>query len=184
MRLTAHPETPSHAIQRIEVEALRREGSELSLTYRAFGNLDRIRVPDPATAIAGRTDELWRSTCFEAFVQAVGQPDYVEFNFGLANQWASYRFDGERTGMRQAGIEPYAIRQSLARDRLELVVDIQLGRLGRSDLPALPWRMGLSTVVEDVDGGISYWALAHPSAKPDFHHPDSFVLILPPPEPA
>ena len=33
--------------------------------------------------------------------------------------------------------------------------------------------------IEDIDGGISYWALAHPAGKPDFHHPDSFALILP-----
>ena len=38
--------------------------------------------------------------------------------------------------------------------------------------------------MKDVDGGISYWALAHPPGKPDFHHPDSFALTLPPPEPA
>jgi hypothetical protein len=43
-------------------------------------------------------------------------------------------------------------------------------------------RIGLSAVIEDVDGGLSYWALAHPSDKPDFHHPDSFALTLPPPE--
>ena len=37
----------------------------------------------------------------------------------------------------------------------------------------------LSAVIETTDGAMSYWALAHPSAKPDFHHPDSFVLDLP-----
>ena len=49
----------------------------------------------------------------------------------------------------------------------------------RIELPHGAKRLGLSTVIEDGDGGISYWALAHPSAKPDFHHPDSFVLDLP-----
>jgi hypothetical protein len=44
------------------------------------------------------------------------------------------------------------------------------------------WQTGLSAVVETKDGGISYWALAHPPGKPDFHHPDSFALTLPPPE--
>ena len=38
---------------------------------------------------------------------------------------------------------------------------------------------GLSAVIETIDGAISYWALAHPAEKPDFHHPDSFVLTLP-----
>ncbi|QLQ12045.1 MAG: hypothetical protein HZY74_00360 [Brevundimonas sp.] len=49
----------------------------------------------------------------------------------------------------------------------------------RIPLPLGPCRIGLTAVIEDTDGTISYWALAHPSDKPDFHHPDSFVLELP-----
>ena len=41
-----------------------------------------------------------------------------------------------------------------------------------------PLRLGLSAVVEDVDGILSYWALRHPSGKPDFHHTDAFALQL------
>jgi hypothetical protein len=37
-------------------------------------------------------------------------------------------------------------------------------------------RLGLSAVIEDIDGRLSYWALKHPPGKPDFHHPDSFAL--------
>ena len=51
--------------------------------------------------------------------------------------------------------------------------------LDRLNLGEGPWRMGVSTVIETVDGAISYWALAHPPDKPDFHHPESFVLELP-----
>jgi hypothetical protein len=38
-------------------------------------------------------------------------------------------------------------------------------------------------VVEEKDGLLSYWALNHPPGKPDFHHPDAFVLELTIPEP-
>jgi ABC-type uncharacterized transport system permease subunit len=38
--------------------------------------------------------------------------------------------------------------------------------------------LALSVVVEHEDGVLSYWALAHPAAKPDFHHRDAFVLEL------
>jgi hypothetical protein len=34
-------------------------------------------------------------------------------------------------------------------------------------------------VIEEVDGGLSYWALAHPPGKPDFHDPNCFALELP-----
>jgi len=39
-------------------------------------------------------------------------------------------------------------------------------------------RFSLTAIVEQSNGALSYWALAHASAKPDFHHPDSFVLNL------
>jgi len=49
---------------------------------------------------------------------------------------------------------------------------------------AEPWHVGLSTIVEENNGRISYWALAHPPGKPDFHHPDCFRLELPAARPA
>jgi len=38
--------------------------------------------------------------------------------------------------------------------------------------------LGLSAVIEETSGRKSYWALAHPPGKPDFHHTDSFALEL------
>jgi hypothetical protein len=35
-------------------------------------------------------------------------------------------------------------------------------------------------VIEDQSGGVSYWALAHPPGKPDFHHADGFALEFSP----
>ncbi len=39
-------------------------------------------------------------------------------------------------------------------------------------------RLGLSAVIEQTDGTKSYWALAHPPGKPDFHHRDCFAHQL------
>ena len=47
-----------------------------------------------------------------------------------------------------------------------------------------PWVAAISAVIEEADGTKSYWALAHPPGEPDFHHPDCFVLDLPPPDSA
>jgi hypothetical protein len=44
--------------------------------------------------------------------------------------------------------------------------------------------LGLSAVIEEKDGTKSYWALAHPPGKPDFHHKDCFALTLPAPSSA
>ena len=39
-------------------------------------------------------------------------------------------------------------------------------------------RAGLSMVIEENDGTKSYWAIAHPPGKPDFHHAACFALPL------
>jgi hypothetical protein len=39
-----------------------------------------------------------------------------------------------------------------------------------------PLRFGLAAVIEEIGGHQSYWALAHPPGKADFHHSDCFML--------
>ena len=47
------------------------------------------------------------------------------------------------------------------------------------DLPIYAiWRLGLSAVIEETNGDTSYWALAHPAGKADFHHADCFAYEL------
>lgn len=177
--LCPHPATPYAVIDRVEVEVERLGDVGVKLRYRAYGDMSRLRLPSFETA--ARADELWKHTCFEAFVRADDRDEYLELNFaGL--QWASYRFDGYREGMREASVAPWTAQGWLRDDHFELEVEIDIGRMARPDLPAPDWQMGLSAVIEDTNGTLTYWALAHPSDKPDFHHPDSFTLVLPAPE--
>jgi len=166
MRVTLkpHPTTPGPDIE-ITVEGERR-GAQLWLRYVTEGDVDSLQWPTPAQ---GRADGLWRSTCFEVFVRTAD--GYREFNLSPSGQWASYRFDGYRAGMSEAAelAEPPLLDGGADYVGLETVID----------LPPGATTLGLSAVIEETDGRISYWALAHPSDKPDFHHPSSFVLELP-----
>lgn len=179
--LKPHPETPSTAVDRIDVEVERRQEVGLTLTYRVSGDRSRLLLPEASEMAPGRTDGLWKRTCFESFVKAEGRDDYLELNFATSLQWASYRFSGYREGMAPATVRPEWMQGGL-RDPLWLEIGIDVGRMARPDLPAPDWQLGLSAVIEDIDGNISYWALAHPPGKPDFHHPDSFALTLSAPE--
>jgi hypothetical protein len=38
--------------------------------------------------------------------------------------------------------------------------------------------MGLSAVVKEASGALTYWALRHAPGKPDFHHSEAFALEL------
>lgn len=119
--------------------------------------------------VSERADELWRATCFEVF--AVTSDGYWEYNLSPSSRWASYRFDSYREGMRPA-VE-CVMSKGIRFDAYNAVLEAQI------ELPNGAERLGFSAVLQTVEGKMFYWALAHPSDKPDFHHPDSFVLDLP-----
>ena len=151
---------------------MRGPGGTLLLRYRLTGSMAAVRLPPPAASV--RKSDLWRHTCFEAFVQAEGEEGYLEFNLSPSTEWAAYAFDGYRRGMRPAEATP-AIAVEQGPDVLDLTATLDLG----AALPsAADWRIGLSAVVETGEG-LSYWALAHPPGRADFHHPDCFALELP-----
>jgi len=51
-------------------------------------------------------------------------------------------------------------------------------------MPGLsPTSIALTAIIEENEGRFSYRVLTHPSASPDFHHHDSFVLHLQRPAP-
>ena len=166
--LQPHPDCPSTAVTAIIV-SIERDGDVLSLRYTVEGDLDCVVWPAPDTP--ARTDELWMTTCFEAFVQPVRQAGYVELNLSPSGRWASYVFDGHREGMRDAAAVP-----ETAWARPTLTVRADLGEIGGRD-----WRVGLTMVVEAVDGSKSFWALEHKpgSPAPDFHNADCFNVRLP-----
>jgi hypothetical protein len=170
--LTPHPDTPFPAVHEIAVDVAR-EAGVLRLKYVLSGEVARVAWPAPRAS--ARADELWRATCFEAFVRAPGEAGYYELNFSPSNEWAAYRFSGYREGMGAAGDTVPMIEILRAPTSFTLAADVR----GLHGLPADgPWDVGLSAVLEDLDGAKSYWALAHAPGKPDFHHADSFALSL------
>ena len=143
------------------------------LTYVVEGNIGELRLP-PAAAPA-RGDELWQHTCLEAFVGAAAGGAYYELNFSPSTRWAAYRFSSPRDGMRVAteiGAPRIEVQPAPGCWTLRTVLKLD-------ELTALPrdaaWRLGLAAITEDTRGGKSYWALAHPPGKPDFHHFDCFA---------
>lgn len=148
----------------IEAAALILRSGALELRYRVRGDVGRIRLPvvqRPAT----RADELWRHTCFEAFVKPRGSESYLELNFSPSHAWAAYSFEGYRRGMHPAReiIETPTITCRADRDSLTLSAALHIGAPRSDDA------VGLSAVIEDEDGNVSHWALAHPRTQPDFH---------------
>lgn len=132
---------------------------------------DRFVIP--VAAAGDRADELWKTTCFEAFLRPLGETSYREWNFSPSTRWAAYDFSGYRKDMAPAEIDqpPYIRSED----------NFTWWALGATIAPPADtnWELGLSAVLEEKDGTKSYWALAHPREKPDFHDPGCFAAHLP-----
>jgi hypothetical protein len=173
--LKRHPDSRGSAALRVEFDVTRPRASHLMVSCIVAGAMRDVQIPRLTTPT--RTNDLWRHTCFEAFVRTVSEPSYYEFNFAPSTQWAAYRFSNYRNGIAAAEIDTPSIEVQSDSDRTALRVSLALDRL--LDLPReASWRLGLSAVIEDRRGSMSYWALAHPPGKPDFHHADCFALEL------
>lgn len=180
--LSPHPDFSAGGVTQIEVHVARPSVNRVVLSYVVTGRIGDIRIPPVVPAARG--DELWSHTCFEAFIRASSGAKYYEFNFAPSTQWAAYRFNGYRDGMSVATeINEAPIEVTAGSDRFTLQASVPIDRLLALSAKT-PWRLGLSTVIEDRAGRMSYWALAHPPGKPDFHHMDCFACEFSPAESA
>jgi hypothetical protein len=179
IELKRHPSTPAETVRAICALVHRSASGELYVRYRLEGDIRRIQIPSFHAPRIGT--ELWRHTCFEAFIALDGQAAYHEFNFSPSGEWTVYAFRGYRDGspLMNQTMRPHITVSSDDR-RFELDAVVRLDRIS-SIHPRASLRMGLSVVIVASDG-LSYWALRHPDGKPDFHYADSFALLLEPPD--
>lgn len=170
--LSVHPTTPTSQVETLNVELSLSSDGAWNLRYDLAGDLAGLRIPTPHAA--ERCDGLWRHTCFELFVGSSGTSAYREFNFSPSGQWQAYAFHAYRAGdVLEPALAPVIATEHRAG---HLIVAV---RVPPDDLsPGQGPRIGLSAVLEDRDGGLSYWALRHAPGKPDFHHPDTFALEI------
>ena len=95
--LACHPSSPTGAISGPDRERPRRWRRQARRALHARGGHGAGRAAEDAHA--GRTDELWRHTCFEVFVGLPESEAYCELNFSPSGEWAMYGFVGYRRGM-------------------------------------------------------------------------------------
>lgn len=178
--LVRHPSTPDDILTSITVTVDTLTSERLALRYRIGGDIDRLALP--AQKPGKFQDQLWRHTCLETFIAFADGDEYFELNFSPSSEWAVYRFDSYRAGMTPLYPAPPPRLIVQRRDgELATDIDIDLGAIAgltAQQIKDRGLRLAVSAVMQDERGGISYWALAHPPGKPDFHHRDGFVLRL------
>lgn len=173
--LVCHPASPCDYVSAVTARVDQLSTDLLVVYYQVEGDIDQLQLPPQRRS--AHTDGLWQHTCFEAFVRQTGVRSYIELNFSPSSEWAVYRFDDYRRGM--TPLTPPHAPKIICRRRentLEADVDVHLSGL----LPRAQLQLALSAVLEDQQGRISYWALAHPPGNADFHHDAGFTLRLAP----
>jgi hypothetical protein len=147
-------------------------GGGLSLTYEWDASWPLKGITKEATGAESplrRAHDLWRSTCFEAFLKPRDSSKYWEINLSPRCEWNAYAFTDYRTPtppqetvmfhLEKMEIEPGGLRALLKLN------DLQMN-----------FQIGLCCVLETSAGEKSFWALKHPAAKPDFHDAAGFIL--------
>jgi hypothetical protein len=146
------------------------------LHYSLSGEIENILLP-PASIIPSRKDELWKATCFEFFLAIKNQPQYWEFNMSPSGDWSVYHIDAyRRIGFREeTSIQPlsFEVRKGTTEISLNGLVDLH-----PILQPGLILEFGITAIIQTKDGNETYWALAHPAPKADFHLRESFILEL------
>jgi hypothetical protein len=174
--LRIYPREASGPVAGVIVRIARTKEAMLNVSYEIRARLECIRVPAPAPVRIAQ--HLWHHTCCELFMRVEGAAGYHELNFSPSGEWAAHAFERYREGRMLAdeSLDP-RIRLDEGVGVIELSATIDLARLSAS-YPGAPLAFGVAAVIEARDGSCSHWALAHPAEKPDFHHPDAFVLKL------
>jgi hypothetical protein len=174
--LAPHPANPGGAVRGLTASARMGGAGKLAVRFELDADMSRIVMPTLRPPV--RADGLWRHTCFEMFIALPDSDAYCELNFSPSGEWAMYGFVAYRRGMTPLDVRRpprIAVRPMPRGLILEAVTYLEeLPKPG----PGAPLRAGAAAVIEEVDAGCSYWALAHPAPEPDFHHAQGFVLEI------
>jgi hypothetical protein len=175
-RFSLEPFPTSGPVPGVEITgSIARRSHTLVLEYDLRGPVAEFAIPAPSDAPA-RKSGLWQETCFEFFLAPRSSPRYWEFNLSPAGHWNAYRFAGYRQGMQEeSALVSLPFGFQCQSNSLRLTLELDLESLVPPD-QAL--EVAISAVLHRRDGAISYWALTHCGPQPDFHHRDSFVLVL------
>ena len=180
IRLVPFESSVSQGLQ-VSGELIWSRNGQLELSFgvlaAAASGLSDLTLPpsliDGPQAAGQRRDELWTTTCFEAFLALQEQPGYWEINLAPNGDWAVYRFEDYRTGQSQQHLDnPPSV--TLRRWHHQLRLDAQLNLSSWWPDEHCP-ELALTTVLDRGANGISHWALRHGDTRADFHDRSTFL---------
>lgn len=165
----------THGIESVGVE-LRTRPSSWLLRYEVMGDLTNLFVPTERG-----TEPLWARTCFELFMRSPETPWYWEWNFCPSGAWNFFAMRAPRRHEQpfcagNAGIEGlHWVRPDERTACLFVKLSPPPSPLAET-LWYSPEKLHVSptVILKPTAGANTYWALKHPTDKPDFHRADLY----------
>lgn len=160
----------------LEIRAkVEHRGQTLAFWYEWLGPvLDLGEAPGDQSWTRG--DELWKTTCFEAFWSEPNSKIYWELNVSPLNkQWNLYRFDDYRLPQPPASVNEFDLSK-VTRGYNTLSFELSGPR---------PWpnlEVAPCAVIRQAEG-LHHFAIHHRGPAADFHRRTSFTYALTPKNP-
>lgn len=120
-----------------------------------------------------RANELWKTTCFEAFFGPLGSKTYWEVNLSPQSPtWNLYRFEEYRQPQPPTTSHDY---EPVSIQKTSTTLDCRLQ--AQRDLPKGPWQANLTAVLMTHQGPI-YMAVQHAVSRADFHDRSAYCISI------
>jgi hypothetical protein len=151
---------------------IERRHNQLNIEYTLAGR-SQIMLPETSNTPT-RQFNLWQHTCCEFFLGLQDSTQYWEFNLSPAGHWNIYRFlDYRQDLLEEIAFDSLPFQVLQGNDTLQLKLQVNLNKI---ITPEQSLEIGITTVIEDQESQISYWALTHSTIEADFHHRDAFAI--------
>lgn len=146
--------------------------SSIFISYKVCGELASIDLGEGHPNHA-RVMKLWEKSCFELFIKTK-EDSYIEFNFSPEFEWNCFYFTKKGDPVLEyARFDSVKTDILLSLDVVHLIVELDKKKFPDGFFQG-PLHAGISSVIKEKNGNMSYWALSHEDIKPNFHHFDSF----------
>ena len=149
-----------------DLKLLGPDSLELTFSWTDSKNL----IIQPESPGMGRHHELWKQTCFEAFIQPANKVPYFEVNLSTQKAWNVYGFEAYREPQPPTEVSSAdAIKIDVKEGNLKAVIQFR-----KSEFKKV--KVSLCAVLNLKDIGPTYWSFAHADQKPNFHKFESFII--------
>lgn len=151
---------------------LNKTSDSLFISYKLQGTLGTIDM-GTGTPKHARILKLWEKTCFELFIKDE-KNSYIEFNFSPDFEWNCFYFENKGDALLEyKRMELVKFDILFSNELVHVIVELQK-KMFPDHFFEGNLSVGITSVIKEKTGSLSYWALSHHDIKPNFHNFKSF----------